>query len=397
MQFKPDGEWREAVLTSLLTLKALTHHATGGIVAAGTTSLPEKIGGSRNWDYRYCWLRDATFTLYAFIGAGFLAEARAWREWLIRAVGGSPDQLQIMYGVAGERGSRNTKCRGCRVMRVRRRCASAMPRPNSCSSMSMAKCWMPCTSRARRGLQPNNASWALECALVGHLETIWDKPDDGIWEVRGGRKQFTHSKGHGVGGLRSGGAISRGIRLEGPRRCAGARFATRIHRGLRARIRYCTKLLRAVLWQYCARCEPAAVPLVGFLPAARSAHPRHGRRDRAQSLCAMAWCCATRAIREPRDCRPARAPFSPAASGSLTTTSCRDGSRRRARLFERLLSLRNDVGLLAEEYDPRPSASWAISRRRFSHLALINTARNLTGSGPAHDRAFRPEHDGPSS
>src|ERR1700733_12215392 len=149
--FKPADHWAEAVLRSLLTLKALAHWETGGIVAAATTSLPEQLGGPRNWDYRYCWLRDATFTLYALIGAGILDEAKAWHEWLLRAVAGSPDDLQILFGGGGWRangGSRNSKFHGCRVTKARLRSASVTAPSDSSNSMSMVKCSTPFTSRA---------------------------------------------------------------------------------------------------------------------------------------------------------------------------------------------------------------------------------------------------------
>src|SRR5664279_1238319 len=193
-QFEMTGEWSAAVLRSLLTLKALSHWETGGIVAAGTTSLPEKIGGARNWDYRFCWLRDATFTLYALLGAGFLAEARAWRQWLLRAIAGSPDDLQIMYGIGGERRLVEFEVpwlpgyEGSAPFRIGNAAAGQL-------QLDVYGEVLDALYIARRaGLEANDASWSLECALIEHLATIWDQPDDGIWEVRGGRKHFTHSK-----------------------------------------------------------------------------------------------------------------------------------------------------------------------------------------------------------
>jgi len=186
--FKPQSEWSDAVLRSLLTLKGLSHWETGGIVAAATTSLPEKIGGSRNWDYRYCWLRDATFTLFALMESGFLDEAKAWREWLLRAVAGSPDKLQIMYGVAGE-------------SRLEEYVASWLPgyegsTPVRIGNAAAGQVQLDVFGEVigalylarRAGLSPETSSWDLECALVTYLETIWDQPDEGIWEVRGGRR-----------------------------------------------------------------------------------------------------------------------------------------------------------------------------------------------------------------
>ena len=192
--FKSAGEYSSAVLRSLLTLKALSHWETGGIVAAGTTSLPEKLRGPRNWDYRFCWLRDVTFTLYALVNSGFLGEAQAWREWLLRAVAGAPDDLQIMYGVAGER--RLTEFtvpwlpgyEGAAPVRVGNAAATQV-------QLDVYGEVMDALYVARRaGLAADEASWDLECALISHLEKIWHEPDDGIWEVRGGRRHFTHSK-----------------------------------------------------------------------------------------------------------------------------------------------------------------------------------------------------------
>jgi GH15 family glucan-1,4-alpha-glucosidase len=192
--FKPEGEWSAAVLRSLLTLKALSHWETGGIVAAATTSLPERLGGSRNWDYRFCWLRDATFTLFALMEAGFFDEAKAWRNWLLRAAAGSPDQLQIMYGIAGERRLDEFTVpwlkgyEGATPVRIGNAAAGQV-------QLDVYGEVLDALYVGRRaGLAADASGWALECALVCHLETIWDQPDEGIWEVRGGRKHFTHSK-----------------------------------------------------------------------------------------------------------------------------------------------------------------------------------------------------------
>ncbi len=191
---RPAGEWSPDVTRSLLTLKALSHRQTGGIAAAATTSLPEKIGGGRNWDYRYCWLRDATFTLYALLGAGYVEEAESWRLWLLRAVAGNPDDLQIMYGVAGERRLPEYELpwlpgyEGSAPVRVGNAAATQLQLDvygEIIEAMYVAR---------RAGLPFNAANWGLECALVNHLEKIWSEPDEGIWEVRGGPRHFTHSK-----------------------------------------------------------------------------------------------------------------------------------------------------------------------------------------------------------
>ena len=191
---KPCDDYADAALRSLVTLKALAHWTTGGIVAAGTTSLPEKMGGPRNWDYRYCWLRDATFTLLALTTSGFLDEARAWREWLMRAVAGSPNDVQTMYGVAGERRLDEYEIswlpgyQGSRPVRI----GNAAVRQLQLDVYGEVLDAFYVARHA--GLGPDADSWALEQALVSHLETIWREPDEGIWEVRGGPRHFTHSK-----------------------------------------------------------------------------------------------------------------------------------------------------------------------------------------------------------
>ena len=192
--YKGAGKWSEAALRSLITLKALTFSPTGGIVAAPTTSLPEKIGGSRNWDYRFCWVRDATLTLLALMGSGYFQEARAWREWLVRAVAGNPEQLQIMYGVAGERrlwewevpwltGFANSK-----PVRVGNAAHSQL-------QLDVFGEMMDALYQARRGgLPESEPAWDMECALLEHLASIWRQPDSGIWEIRGEPRHFTYSK-----------------------------------------------------------------------------------------------------------------------------------------------------------------------------------------------------------
>ncbi len=181
--FKPEGEWPDAVLRSLLTLKALTHWETGGIVAAATPSLPERLGGSRNWDYRFCWLRDATFTLFALMEAGFFDEAKAWRNWLLRAVAGSPDQLQIMYGIAGERRLDEFTVpwlagyEGAVPVRIGNAAAGQVQL--DVYGEVLDALYMSAVALALPADVPRVG--ALECALVGHLETIWNQPDEGIW------------------------------------------------------------------------------------------------------------------------------------------------------------------------------------------------------------------------
>ena len=188
------GPYAEATLRSIITLKALTHQETGGIVAAATTSLPEQMGGIRNWDYRFCWIRDATYTLYALMGSGFMDEASAWRDWLLRAVAGKPDRIQIMYGIAGER--RLTEFELAELPGYE---ASGPVRIGNAASgqlqLDVYGEFLDSLYLARRkGLPKSEAGWELGRALVNHLEEIWTQPDEGIWEIRGPRRHFVHSK-----------------------------------------------------------------------------------------------------------------------------------------------------------------------------------------------------------
>ena len=188
------GPYSQHVVRSLITLKALTFGPSGGIVAAATTSLPEQIGGSRNWDYRFCWVRDATLTLLTLMGAGYYDEARAWRDWLIRAVAGSPDQLQIMYGVTGERRLSEWEVpwlegyEKSKPVRIGNAAHTQL-------QLDVYGELMDALYQSRRGgLRENKHAWAIQCGLLEHLKSIWTEPDEGIWEVRGGRKHFTYSK-----------------------------------------------------------------------------------------------------------------------------------------------------------------------------------------------------------
>ena len=189
------GEWRDAVMRSLITLKALTYRPTGGIVAAPTTSLPEELGGARNWDYRFCWLRDATFTLYSLLMAGYDDEAEAWREWLLRAVAGDPRDLRIMYGIARRAADPRDRSRVAPGLRGVAAGAGRQRRvAASSSSTSTARCWTCCTRPRARGSPHESAAWEMELRIMDVLESNWREPDEGIWEVRGGRQQFVHSK-----------------------------------------------------------------------------------------------------------------------------------------------------------------------------------------------------------
>jgi GH15 family glucan-1,4-alpha-glucosidase len=382
-----EGEWQDAVKTSLIALKALTYLPTGGIVAAPTTSLPEAIGGVRNWDYRYCWLRDATFTLYALMLGGYHEEAAAWRDWLLRAVAGSPAQLQIMYGVSGER-------------RLDEQTLEWLPGYESSTPVRIG-------NRAVRQLQldvygevhdalylarkagipADPFAWSVQRAMLEFLESAWTKPDEGIWEVRGPRQHFTHSK------MMAWVAFDRAVKtaerfhLEGPaerwRRVRDAIHAEVCERGFDASIGAFTQAYGSAQLD----ASLLMMPLVGFLPPTdarvigtvaaierRLVHDGLVLRYRTE---------------ETDDGLPAGEGVFLACSFWLADNYALMGRIDEARtLFERLLSVRNDVGLLAEEYDPVSRRLLGNFPQAFSHVGLVNTAFNLSKreQGPASDR-----------
>jgi len=385
--FHDDIAWAPQIMRSLLTLKALTHWETGGIVAAGTTSLPEQLGGPRNWDYRYCWLRDATFTLYALLETGFYEEASAWRTWLLRAAAGSPDQLQIMYGVAGE--TRLVEYQvpwlsgyeGSAPVRVGNAAADQIQLDvygEVVEAMYVAR---------RHGVPTEAPSWELECALVEHLAKIWDQPDEGIWEWRGGRQHFTHSK------VMAWVAFDRAIRsaeefgydapLERWKTIRDQIHANVLENGFDPE-------LNSFVQYYGARTLDASLLLiaqVGFLPASDprvqgtvAAIEKHLVRD--GFVCRYNTCLGTDGL------PPGEGAFL-ACSFWLVDNYVLLGRYNEARaLFERLLSLANDVGLLSEEYDPVKKRLVGNFPQAFSHLSLINSARNLSSfKGPAEERS----------
>ena len=371
-----EGEWREAVMRSLLTLKALTYSKTGGIVAAPTTSLPEQVGGSRNWDYRFCWLRDATLSLLALMDAGYYREAAEWRDWLLRAAAGSPDQLQIMYGLSGERLLREWELPwlagydDSRPVRVGNAAHGQM-------QLDVYGEIMDALHQARMGDIPDSAdAWALQKALAAHLERIWEKPDQGIWEVRGSPQHFTHSKVMAWVALDRAVKSAEQFNLDGPVD-RWRELRDRIHADVCANA--FNSELNCFVQAYGSTLLDASVlllPLVGFLPARdpriRSTVERIERHLVADGLVLRYDSAAT------DDGLPAgEGAFLP-CSFWLADNYALLGRRDDAlRLFERLLSLRNDVGLLSEEYDPRLVRQVGNFPQAFSHIALISTAFNL--------------------
>ncbi len=389
--FKSSDPWGDAVLRSLLTLKALAHWETGGIVAAPTTSLPEQLGGPRNWDYRFCWLRDATFTLYALIGAGILDEAKAWHEWLLRAVAGSPNDLQIVYGVAGDRRLEEYELpwlpgyEGAKPVRIGNGAVRQL-------QLDVYGEVLDAFYVARRaGLSTSDATWALESALLLHLEKIWREPDAGIWEVRGGPRQFTHSK------VMAWVAFDRAVRsieefgLDGPlERWRDVR--SQIHAEV-CEHGYDAKQ-NAFVQSFGESTLDASlllVPIVGFLPPD---DPRVQGTVAAieRKLVRDGFVLRYDTGTEVDGLPPGEGAFL-ACSFWLVDNYVLLGRHDEARaLFERLLSLRNDVGLLAEEYDPHERRQLGNFPQAFSHLALINAAHSLsTWEGAARLRSQKPE------
>jgi GH15 family glucan-1,4-alpha-glucosidase len=366
-----------AVLRSLITLKALTFAPTGGIVAAPTTSLPERIGGIRNWDYRYCWVRDATLTLLALMGAGYSAEASAWRDWLVRAVAGSPEQLQIMYGIAGERRLWEWEVPWLDGYEASKpvhigNAAHAQLQLDVYGEM------MDALYQARRmGLPSFKPAWAVERAQLEHLATIWREPDNGIWEMRGPPRHFTHSK------MMAWVAFDRAIKsaqefaLPGP---------VDEWQQLRAEIHddVCRKGFDAELGcfvqAYGAKELDASlllIPAIGFLPAT-DARVRATVEAVERQLLVDGLVLRYRTAHTNDGLPPGEGAFL-ACSFWLADAYCLLGRTEDAeRLFERLLELRNDVGLLAEQYDPGRRRLVGNFPQAFSHISLVNTAHNLS-------------------
>jgi GH15 family glucan-1,4-alpha-glucosidase len=393
------GKWKEEVQASLAILKGLTYAPTGGIVAAPTTSLPEKIGGERNWDYRYCWLRDATLTLLAFLNAGYLEEARAWRVWLLRAAAGDPSALQIMYGVAGERRLFEQTLdwlpgyEGSKPVRV----------GNAAANQFQLDVYGEVLDALHQGrvskLESSKEAWSLQRRLLGFLEDGWKEPDEGIWEVRGPRRHFTHSKvmawvafDRGVQAVERFGRSGpvdrwREIRTEIHREVLEQGFDTEINSFTQF---YGSKRLDASLLM---------VPLVGFLPAHdprmvgtvaaierelvrdglvyRYSHDEEGQRVDGLP--------------------PGEGAFLPCTFWLADNLALQGRLDEAEEIFQRLLDLRSDLGLLAEEWDPETRRQLGNFPQAFTHVALVNTAFNLNQQEQRPPMEQRAPHEEPAS
>jgi GH15 family glucan-1,4-alpha-glucosidase len=373
------GRYSDPVFYSLMTLKAMTYAPTGGIVAAPTTSLPERIGGVRNWDYRFCWLRDASFALAALVGNGFVEEAGAWRAWLLRAVAGDPDDIQIMYGPAGERRLLELELpwldgyEGSKPVRV----------GNNASTQFQLDVYGEVADvlyQARsRGLPADDSAWALLRHLLERLETRWQEPDEGIWEVRGPRRHFTHSK------VMAWVAFDRGLRLieelgrKGPRKrwlkIREAIHAEVLERGFDEELNtfvqsYDSKRLDASL---------LTIPLYGFLPA-------DDRRVRGTLEAVRRELLVDGFVQRYRHDEsvvsidglpPGEGAFFLCSFWFVDNLILLGELDEAIEMFERLLSLRNELGLLSEEYDPKSKRLVGNFPQAFSHIGLINTAALL--------------------
>jgi len=379
---KSTGPYAPFVLRSLITLKALTYLPTGGIVAAPTTSLPEQLGGPRNWDYRFCWLRDATLTLLALMNSGYYDEACAWRDWLLRAAAGSPSQIQIMYGLAGDKRLAEWEVpwlagyEGSKPVRIGNAAADQL-------QLDVFGEVLDAMHQARvGGLPPLADAWDFQRVLMSHLEEIWPLEDEGIWEVRGGRRHFTYSK------MMAWVAFDRTIRsaeafgLEGP---------IDHWRKLRAQIHaeVCDKAFNpkigAFMQSYGSEHLDASallIPVVGFLPPS---DPRVAGTVEAIERKLMTNGFVLRYDTDvTQDGLPPGEGAFLACSFWLADAYILLGRRDDARkLFERLLTLCNDLGLLSEEYDPAGKRLLGNFPQAFSHIALVITAHNL-------DRAEKP-------
>jgi GH15 family glucan-1,4-alpha-glucosidase len=382
------GPWTEPVKRSLITLKALTYAPTGGIVAAATTSLPERLGGVRNWDYRYCWLRDATFTLLAFMSLGYYDEARAWRDWLSRSIAGSPRQVQIMYGVAGERWLPELIIQWLPGYEK-----SAPVRIGNDASRQLqldvfGELADALFQTLKVGMEPPERARTLRPVVLEYLSTAWRQPDEGIWEVRGGPQHFVHSKVMAwVAFDRAANELTMQAYHETGRRWRD--IADEIHAEICGR--GFDSDLNSFVQAYGSRCLDASLlllPLVGFLPPS-DARIRGTLRAIEERLLIDGEFVLRYETENSADGLPSGEGAFLACSFWLVDNYVLQGRHAEARkLFGRLLARCNDVGLLAEEVDPVTGRMLGNFPQAYSHVGLINSALNLSRqTGPAEERA----------
>jgi GH15 family glucan-1,4-alpha-glucosidase len=386
----PAGPYLDAVHRSLITLKALTYEPTGGIVAAATTSLPEEVGGVRNWDYRYCWLRDATYTLQALLAAGFRTEAGAWRDWLLRAIAGQPETLQILYSLDGARRLPEAELDWLSGYEG----SSPVRTGNAASGQLQLDVWgetLDALFLARQaGLPADRDAWALQVALMNHLESAWREPDNGLWEVRGERQHFTHSK---VMAWVAADRMARSVREYGLPGPAGRweRLRDRIHHDV---MRHGFDAERNTFTQaYGSAALDASlllIPRVGFLPAT---DPRvMGTIAAIRHELSDGGLIRRYQTGQTDDGVKGSEGLFIACSFWLVDALHASGQLRDAtELFERLLGLRNDVGLLSEEWDPAAQRQLGNTPQAFSHFALVISALQLqSGQMARSDDPMRP-------
>jgi GH15 family glucan-1,4-alpha-glucosidase len=370
------GPYQQAVERSLITLKALTYRPTGGIVAAVTTSLPEQLGGPRNWDYRYCWLRDATFTLNAFMHGGYYLEAKAWQQWLLRAIAGSPDQVQIMYGIAGQRYLPEREL----IWLAGYEDSKPVRIGNAASEQLQLDIYGELLAAFHQALsrlgKEGDLSFSMLRNLIEHLETIWQDPDEGIWETRGGRKHFTYSK------MMAWVAFDRAIKAAG---LLHANAPVERWQKVRANIHeeICSQAYNEKLGSFVQSygsdqldASLLLMPMVDFLPPG---DPRVGGTLKAIEGALMSGGLVLRynTAKSSDGLPPGEGVFLACSCWMVSALKLQGRDADAKKLFERVLSLANDVGLLAEEYDTGAKRLVGNFPQALSHIALVNAAFSL--------------------